>query len=707
MKRDIFRAAQTLRYGSHDGAVHFVKCALSYYGMVVCLLALAAVLISYMYGLMQPVRWPSVIYFLLALLVTLFSRRLATFLLIFSLPLLPDLHIQISYIKSPAVPYFVNYPGLDVSIGYAVGLLLSRLIDRGNDLKSMLLPPWPAGLLLLMLTISAAAAVARNLWQINADFSLIGLLNNALRFKLINPLNDYFPIANLIIHAVAILLFTLLLQVLKQDQRPNEVVFRPVVLAAGVAAIWGIVQGLTAFGLSEQTIDYRPASWGYGATGFQPDIHAFGAHMLIGTVGLFGYIALPHARSWRSLVLLVMVLCCVALVLSKSRASTFLLVLSTGLFVFLMLRQKQLTPRLLKAISICVAIVALVGFSQTFAWMREINAALDNPSTSWFQKVNEISRYRLEIFLAAMRLFATAPFFGIGNGNFLRVSRDPEVTGTSWFIGEGGKNAYIEIEGGDNAHNYFLQTLAETGLIGISVCTLFFIYPFLTKVAIDRVRTVLWGMIAIALGNLYSHSLVIRENLFLLAVFCALFYAGVTRRNEDPVLNDSTARICSLSFNHQLLGIIVLVVIGGFSLKEFRNASEGPANAGGYACLRPSQDTAIDGWSSGIYKTQVPIGARYVHYLIDDAYGTKLGESSLLRFGWYDENRNLIKEELYPISGAKFPIKIRAQVPATIVDAPKESIVVVTSNFCFTPANHSFVDDVRRLSMKVRNEIEF
>jgi O-antigen ligase len=707
MKRYISQLVQTQKNSTYGCGIHFVKRALSYYGMAASLLALVAVLISYVYGLVQPVRWPSMIYFLIALMVTLFSKRWATYLLIFSLPLLPDLHTQISYIKSPAVPYFVNYPGLDMSVGFVIGLLLLRITDKTDGIQNLLLPPWTAGLVLLVLSISTAAAVVRNLWQINAEFTVVGLLNNALRFKLINPLNDYFPIASLIICGVAVLLFTLLLQVLKQERLPNEVVFRPVVLAAGVAAIWGIVQGITAFGLSEQTINYRPASWGYGATGFQPDIHAFGAHMLIGTVGLFGYITLPHARSWRNIIFLVMLLSCVALILSKSRASTFLLVVAAGLYLFLMLRRADLTSKTLKLVALFVVVAGVVGLSQSIAWMKEINAALENSNTSWFQKINEISRYRLEIFMAALRLFATAPFLGIGNGNFLRVSRNPELTGTNWFIVEGAENAFIDIEGGDNAHNYFLQILAETGLIGIVACALFFIYPVVTKIGSERVRPVVWGMIAIALGNVYSHSLIIRENLFLLVVFCALLYAGVKRRNKNTVLDDSSTRIPLATVSYQLLGTALLVTAAVLGVKELRSPLENTQTAVGYECFRPSQKTGIDGWSSGMYTVNVPIGTRYIYYSIDDAYGIKPDEFIPLHVSWYDTNRKLVLAEVYNVLGADFPAAIEVQVPVEETDRSLVRIATLTSNFCFTPANQSFTDDTRRLSMKVVHTFAF
>lgn len=234
---------------------------------------------------------------------------------------------------------------------------------------------------------------------------------------------------------------------LKRSKDANEAIFRPLLLGSVVAALWGIMQAITSHGLPLATIEYRPAGIGFGAIGFQPDIHAFAAHMLVGTVGLLGYLSLPHSRTYRNTIILTIVLCCGALILSKSRASAFLFVVGTAVYLFLMLRRVSLTTRALKVLACFGFVVLLVALSQSFAWLREINTALENANTSWFQKINQISRYRLEIFTAAFRMFEAVPFFGIGNGNFFRASRHQDFTGTTWFISEGTENAFIDLEG--------------------------------------------------------------------------------------------------------------------------------------------------------------------------------------------------------------------------------------------------------------------
>jgi hypothetical protein len=205
----------------------------------------------------------------------------------------------------------------------------------------------------------------------------------------------------------------------------------------------------------------------------------------------------------------------------------------------------------------------------------------------------------------------------------------------------------------------------------------------------------------------YSHSLIIRDNLFLLVVFCALLYAGVKRRNKNTVVDDSSTRPTLATDNYQLLGIAIFLTVAVLGVKELRSPPEDAHTAVSYECFRPSQKTGIDGWSSGMYKVNVPIGTRSIYYSIDDAYGIKPDEFIPLQVSWYDTNYKLVLAEVYKVSGADFPAAIEVQVPVEATDGSLVRIATLTSNFCFTPANQSFTDDTRRLSMKVGHTFAF
>jgi hypothetical protein len=188
-----------------------------------CLMGLALLTVygSYVYWWFQSVRGPSTIYFKFAFVVALFSGRLATVLLIFCLPLLPTFHTQLELILHPPVTYFISYPGIDVIVGFCTGLYAKHLYKtRSWRLKSVEVL-WPFGVLLCVLTLSTALAIARNLWQSASVFKFEDFAYNLLRFKVMEKANDFAPIADLIVYAIAALLALILFNILKNEKNKS------------------------------------------------------------------------------------------------------------------------------------------------------------------------------------------------------------------------------------------------------------------------------------------------------------------------------------------------------------------------------------------------------------------------------------------------------------------------------------------------------
>jgi O-antigen ligase len=114
-------------------------------------------------------------------------------------------------------------------------------------------------------------------------------------------------------------------------------------------------------------------------------------------------------------------------------------------------------------------------------------------------------------------MFADSPIFGVGQGNFFRLSSNIDLT----------QSIYMAQKGGENAHNYFLQILAEMGLVGTLVFIFTVAWPFFKIDRFSIIASPAVALLAIALGNVFSHPLLIRPNLILLAVFLSLIYAGL------------------------------------------------------------------------------------------------------------------------------------------------------------------------------------
>ena len=493
------------------------KASLAGFAIFITGMAFLSLYGSYGYWWLQTVRGPTVIYFNIALICALFSGRTATMLLIFSLPLLPTLHAQLELILHPRVKYFVAYPGIDVIAGYCTGVYFRHVYTTRTWLIKRPNIPWPFGLLLFVLTLSTALAITRNLWQSATPFSLADLAYNTLRFKIMDKSNDYAPVSDLMVYAFAALVAIVLLNTFQGERNKDSLFFKPVIYSVIVSACWGFFQAYSSFGLSDLTRDYRQEEFGFGAEGFQPDIHAFAGHMLIGAVGLLGYIVYSATGRRRYLATFASILGWAAIILSKSRASLIFAVFLTIVFGLYVLKSRRtqsskgfLIPILLLALVTSAALVA-----SYFFWLGQFFFALENTDITNFETLNLLFRWRLEFHRAALLMFEAFPWMGVGQGNFFRLSTILELTHSNW----------LAERPGNNAHNYFLQTLAETGLIGIGSFIWMFVWPLFNindrKILIPAIMLIL----SVFLGNIYSHSLLIRENLYLLAVFVAFMYA--------------------------------------------------------------------------------------------------------------------------------------------------------------------------------------
>ena len=503
-----------------------IQKTISMIASAIIALALIVLLLHYVAAMFQPVRWPTRYYFIGMFLIALFlKQRTAIMLFVFSLPILPDFHLQLEVVLKPAVKYFVGQPHMDVVAGLCLGLWVKR-IWLTKKISPVFEPAnWVLGLLVIAITVSTSFAVVNNLHA--ADVKTIDTLaffKQLVEFKLINYPNNYIPIVDLLSYSFAILTICILVPILKSldSQKREEVIFRPLIISMIVSALWGIFQSFTGLGLLQVTLDYRPESFGFGAQGFQPDIHAFAAIMLLGTVGILGF--LRKAKGYDvALGYTCITLCWLALILSKSKATFVFSFLASLAFIVFSLKSKGIAFQ--KIFFVLVAAIAGLGLllfiTKNFVWMEYVGQLLspDNLSRTNF---NKALVYRPEIFRAALYMFSENPIFGIGQGNFYRLSSNIDIS----------HSIYMVQQGGENAHNYFLQTLAETGLVGVSAFILVICWPFFHVDQFSKIAAPALALFSIALGNFFSHPLLIRPNLILFAVLLALMYASIN--NDAP-----------------------------------------------------------------------------------------------------------------------------------------------------------------------------
>ena len=504
-----------------------LKVSLEWFGLLIILFCLSILVTHFIASFFQPVRWPTKWYFYVSLILALASQKWSTFFILFALPLLPELHIQAQNVLHPSVKYFVGYPGPDVIAGFAIGQWLRLKIIKSSPIQlSDMRPPWPLGLLLLVLTISACVAIARNLSQSSELFLVSELLNKLVTFKLLTRTDNYYPLVDLLMFGFCGLFIISLLYSLRLSAEKDEVIFKPILCGLLVSAYLGIYQAFTRFGLPENTYSYRPENFGYGAQGFQPDLHAFAGHMLLGAVGLFGFIQTIKSNAIRHFSLFVVISCWIALILSKSRASlVFAVCITTVFLVWIFTRWSQrLFNKILTILIFVTGVVCLILLTNNYRWIIDFLIAIKDVDPTDFKTLNALSRDRLELHGAAIRMGESFPMFGIGLGNFFRLSSIVDFSGSPYMLSQGG----------ENAHNYFLQTFAEVGLVGLFCFILIFLVPFHHCRLRKYLTPALVAITAIFAGNIYSHSLLIRENLLLLSAFLCLL-----------IVNSSHQSLCS------------------------------------------------------------------------------------------------------------------------------------------------------------------
>ena len=696
------------------------QTALAWFALIAALLTVVVVVGSYLVSASQPYRGPSLFYFYLLFFAALISRKWSTMLLIFALPLLPDLATQAEYVLRPRVKYFVAYPGLDAIVGLFLGQVArSAYIDR-NLLTWLKPPPWPFGLVLLVIAVSCCITIDRNLWQSATTFSSYGVLNNIFRFKHVLYGNNFTPLNDFLVYSGAVLLVICVWQTLIESKNKDQLVFKPLIAGLLVAASWGIFQALTGFGLLETTRQYRADTFGYSAVGFQPDIHAFAAHMLLGTVGLFGYLLLsvraePFSRKSRELNIadIACLLSWMALILIKSRASLILAIVISIVWLIVYLKVKKISVFNKKIILVAgVLLVGVISLSLSGKfWLADMLQQLQQANLTSFDALNKISTYRLEIFAGALRMFAQFPVMGIGQGNFFHLSSILEFMGSPW----------VTQTGGENAHNYFLQTLAELGLIGIISFLAVFLWPIKHCSEFKKLFPASVAIVAIFLGNIYSHSLIIRENLYLIAVFVALLYAHCDKVINDVTLaskaiaarSTGTAAGATPSINlaagrriYFSTGVLLCAIaLAYLAYQEVKSAKHKFPFVYGSDCNKPTV-AHVDGWTSGRLIIPLAAGKSGINLTIDqNQVDAKLHPVSI-SLSILDLAGNSLHNVDYPVQ-ASDQFSMQIALPERIKNDFQGGSVVMQLSKCFSPRNFGLKDDSRKLGVHLKSIEQF
>lgn len=689
-----------------SGSVHPLSILLS----ILFTLASLAVLANNVYYLGQGKVLATSLLLLLGFALALSIGSRALIAVIFLLPLSANLH---HFLELTTQVPFLALPnaGIDLVAGTFLGLGIQRLLFKKSSLalaggeplgllrKLPLL--WPVSLALLIISFSTAIAISRNIYLSATQTSLKGVLFNLMHFRPIDWRADFMPIGDWVSYTLAVAFIVMLfdyLQSLPVEKR-NAQIFKPLAAGLAISAAVGIFQSITGFGLTEAQLSFRKDILGFAAMGLQPDLHAFASHMLLGVVGLWGYFWVCKSRTEKFLLTLVFALSFIGLIASKSRASLIIAIIALivlGL-VYLHRTHKSRFYPVLSTLSILIGlgVIGLWGVyisgSQLpgLQWINELLAQVRARNLTSLSDLGGMMGSRFEIWSAAINMISSYPLMGVGQGEFYHLSSNISFS----------KSEFLRLNGGENAHNYFLQTFAELGLIGIGVFLLAFIFPL--KVA--RIPSLLYpaaiALLSLFLGNVFAHAFLVRENLLLAASLLALMYSLAYA--ENPVNVGQVVGGQTRSTRSKWLGALLLLCFIGLEL--FTAYGRLPFIYGA-DCFIKEKPVGIDGWTSGAWEEKLLTGTQKIELqLSPDRPGLEraplIAQFELLSWEAGKGKVPIARTTQRWISNT--PATLKLELPKEYINSPNLITARLEVSSCFTPRDLGINTDARRLGVKL------
>jgi len=681
--------------------MNLLKPLLSFLGLFVSVISALIVLMSAIY---QPTKTQiciTLFLFLIPFVVALMSRKWALVLFLGALPLLANLDTMVWTYGSIMVRSPLN-AGLDLAAGFFIGIFASILLDRdepGTVLRRLInfVPPWQFGLLACVISISTLLGIARNSWQSASYISLPGIIFNLKYFQGIGWHDDFRPLADWVAYGMAVAVATAVIVALRSVENRNKVFFRSLLLGLMLSGFMAIFQSRTGTGIYP---GFRVDGLGFPAYGFHPDLHAYAGYIALGAVGLFGYLSVVKSSLEKTLLYLVILVSWVGLILSKSRVSLalsllFLLLLLCAYF-YRKKSYRKYFGRIIFGLFVGIPAITCVTYlalpTGLLSWPAELAAQIFRLDFGDFHQVSATLGNRPELYLAALRMIKALPFMGVGLGDFYHMSSNIQLTGSQ----------LLSTINGENAHNYFLQTFAETGLVGVFAFLVLIASPILAA----RPKYIIFpagiAFASLLLGNVYAHAFLVRENLLLAAALLALMYLEVSQKPANVHQHDgaSMSRQGIAKFKLPTIILAVLILLIGSSREIYQSLYRFPYEYGSLCFI--SKDLSKDKWSSGIYEFEMPANTKRIVVPVSinrpslDRRPLKI-EMQVVGVG----NQMLFSQD--SIFHENTELKLQLDLPEEILrNSPTKGVRLKLSS-CFTPRNLGLSADGRRLGIQISN----
>jgi hypothetical protein len=427
--------------------------------------------------------------------------------------------------------------------------------------------------------------------------------------------------------------------------------------------------------------------------------------MLLGVVGLWGYFLSCQSRIEKILIGIIFFLCSAALVASKSRASLLIALVALLIFgaIYIYRHNKKYFFISLALVLITLMLVALgVKVDQGLtilglSWIGELVSQMKSRRLDNLSDLGGMMGSRFEIWSAVMNMFSAFPLMGVGEGEFYHLSSNISFA----------RSEFLQLNHGENAHNYFLQVLAENGLLGMVVFAIAFIVPY--RACKDR-RLILPALIALLslfLGNIFAHSFLVRENLLLAAALLGLLYVfasdSLSKQNHSKNLPNESLALAKRTY--YLIVFASLALIAGMISETYFSFGRPPFKAGD-DCFVNALPLSADGWTSGAWEERLPKGARAIELTLipNRPYLDKQPLNGRLEILSWEAGRGNV-----PINTATYQwntnevASLKLDLPPQYYQSPNLITTRLQLSSCFTPRDLGLNTDARRLGVHVES----
>ena len=391
----------------------------------------------------------------------------------------PDLGLRVLAAFAPLASILATFarPGVTgarLAEGMVLAVLAGWTLRRAAVPRVLAGAPavrWSGAALLAAVLASAAVSIAEYMGERWGVFSP-GLLLSFLPEVSLNS----GPVAAAIVMAEGVVLMIAVADVCAADPRSPAQIARAMIIGAGAAAVFNVLRIL----MLSMAQDQRLAAFVTNFLTMRVSVHYGDLNAAGSYFAMMLLMALALVPRARAIGIAGAVLTAIGLWVSGSRTAMGAAIAAAGLGAWAVVRSdRKLRLRVAAGLLIGAGTIA----AATWLWYP---AARNAP-------VADTMRMRVDNWSTAIRMTAASPLFGVGAGHF--ALRAPDFGPTR-----------------ENAHNNYLQVLAELGIPGLACFLLviaFAVREGLRRSHADPIWGMSWGVVAFLITCIAGHPLLV------------------------------------------------------------------------------------------------------------------------------------------------------------------------------------------------------